>query len=57
MEQKITQIFQYNIGQLLGLLDSMNVSDTAKKAIKSYFWKAKEEIVLEMKKREVENEG
>lgn len=52
-EQKITQIFNYNLGQLLELLESYNVSDGGKKAVKSFFWKTKDEMVLELKKSEV----
>lgn len=51
--EKITQIYNYNLGQLLELLDAYNVNDGVKKAVKSYFWKTKDEIIMLLEKEQM----
>lgn len=46
--QKIDDISKKNLGQLLGVLDSLNCSDAVKTVVKSYFWKNSDDIKIIM---------
>ena len=48
-ENELNEISNKNLGQLLGILDTMNCGNAVKEIIKSFFWKNLDDIKLKLK--------